>query len=165
MEIKFRSCYTPIEKIAQDLSRTHEDVYKYLEPYAVDLESGEILNKSSSPKLVKVGTINIYERIQEYKDSVDLYTIIEKALTSGDMNILNRRTGSFCDIADLPDNIHDFNKVFDDKVKILGNLPNNVSKAILDDSVPLKDINSLISAEVQKQLLNTTNKDKEKVGE
>lgn len=159
MEIKFRTIYSEYERTPQDLSRQTEDVYKYLEPFATDLQTGEILNKSSYPKLVKVGKLNIYNKIQEFRDSVDLYKILDKVLATGDASFLQRRVGSFADISNIPDNIHDFNSHFDSQVSELKKVSPEVGKMILDNSVSVDDINKLIQNEVKKQILSKDNND------
>ena len=151
--VKFRNPYSLVKKTGIDLSRKTEDVYKLIPPFAVDTKTGEILNKSSTPKLVKVGVLNVYDKIQEFRDSVDLYKILEKVLSTGDESYLNRSVGSFADICDLPDNIHEFSSYFGQQAQKLSKMPVNIGKAILDNNVKTSDITQLIENEVKKQMI------------
>lgn len=44
---------------------------------------------------------NLYSEIQSHKESVDINCILER-FERGDMNVLNRRTGIYLDVTDMP---------------------------------------------------------------
>ena len=53
-QVRFNFMYGPgVQKTGQDLSRTKEDVFEELPPFAMDSE-GNFLNKSSQPKIVNL---------------------------------------------------------------------------------------------------------------
>ena len=83
-QVRFNSMYGPgVQKTGQDLSRTKEDVFEELPPFAMDSE-GNFLNKSSNPKVLRVGEVDVQERIQSYANDVDIYHILERLTLSGD---------------------------------------------------------------------------------
>lgn len=139
--MKFNSIYSSIAKTGQDLSNEFEDVYEEIPPYSVDLQTGELLNKTPNPIIRKVGKRNVQEQIQSFADDVNLYKILERVAVSGDTSLLNRKVAYFGDYVNLPDNLNDFNdfckKVFDDN--------KNVSKDLLDAAIN----SSLGSAELE----------------
>lgn len=59
------------------------------------------LNADGRIDLVESGKHNLYADIQSHKDSVDIKTILAR-FENGDMNVLNRRTGLFLDVTDMP---------------------------------------------------------------
>ena len=135
-------------KTKQDISNNLVPVYQLLKPYAIDTKTGEFLNKSSEPILKKVCDKDIDEEIQSYKDSVDIYKLIERAVLSGDQNMLNQRVGTFADIFGIPDNINDFYAKFD----------SNLSKAAqeleqLKHATTIENASSGLSEEQVKELV------------
>lgn len=44
---------------------------------------------------------NLYSEIQSHKESVDINCILER-FERGDMNVLNRRSGIYLDVTDMP---------------------------------------------------------------
>ena len=145
---KFRNVFNYEEPIALDLSRETEPVYLEIEPFAVDKETGEILNKSAKPIIKEMGVENVYEKIQSYKDDVDIYNILKRFSETGDINLLNKNVGSFLDIADLPNNIHDFNKMISDAADKYKNLDDSIKENIFNDD----KLNEIISTKVKEQL-------------
>lgn len=147
---KFRNVFNYGEPIALDLSRQTEPIFLEIEPFAVDKETGEILNKSSKPVIKKIGEENVYEKIQSFKEDVDIYNILKRFSETGDSTLLNKRVGAFMDIADLPDNIHDFNKMLDDAAEKYKNLDDSIKENIFNDD----KLNEIISLKVKEQLAN-----------
>lgn len=148
---KFRNIFNyGDDPIALDLSRQTEPIFLEIEPFAVDNDSGEILNKSSKPIIKQIGEQNVYDKIQSYKDDVDIYNILKRFSETGDSSLLNKRVGSFMDIADLPDNIHDFNKMLDDAAEKYKNLDESIKENIFNDD----KLNEIISLKVKEQLAN-----------
>lgn len=148
---KFRNIFNyGDDPIALDLSRQTEPIFLEIEPFAVDNDSGEILNKSSKPIIKQIGEQNVYDKIQSYKDDVDIYNILKRFSETGDSSLLNKRVGSFMDIADLPDNIHDFNKMLDSAAEKYKNLDESIKENIFNDD----KLNEIISLKVKEQLAN-----------
>lgn len=146
---KFRNVFNyGDDPISLDLSRQTEPIFLEIEPFAVDSETGEILNKSSKPIIKQIGEQNVYEKIQSYKDDVDIYNILKRFSETGDSSLLNKRVGAFMDIADLPDNIHDFNKMLDDAAEKYKNLDDSIKENIFNDD----KLNEIIATKVKEQL-------------
>lgn len=133
---KFRSMWcNPFGIIKQDNSSHFEDVYTEIPAYAIDPETGKLLNDSSVPKLVKTGKIDVWEKIQSVKKEADLYSILEKFAYSGDNSLLNARPCSYGDISNIPDNINDYTKFVDAHFKNLKSLNPELAKMVIDDSI------------------------------
>lgn len=146
---KFRNVFDyGDDPISLDLSRQTEPIFLEIEPFAVDTDSGEILNKSSKPIIKQIGESNVYDKIQSYKDDVDIYNILKRFSETGDSSLLNKRVGTFMDIADLPDNIHDFNKMLDDAAEKYKNLDDSIKENIFNDD----KLNEIIATKVKEQL-------------
>ena len=139
---KFRSMwFNPYKSDPQDLSNEFEDTFIEIAPFTRD-EKGNWLNDSSVPKLVPNGKINIQERIQSFKDDVDIYKILERFAYTGDMALFNQRPSmdNDIDISNLPDNLNDFNDVFNNMKDTLGSLHPDLAKMVLDDKTSFADI-------------------------
>lgn len=134
-----------VVKTGQDLSNTKEPIYKELPPYAIDEKTGEFLNKSSFPKLVKVGEIDVQEQIDSFADEVNIYKILERfALSGGDNTIINRSVGTFGDFVDIPDNLHDFDMYVGSKIDDIKKYDPELAKVILSDASTEADIKAAI---------------------
>ena len=139
---KFRSMWcNPYKVEPQDLSNEFEETFIEIAPFTRD-EKGNWLNDTSVPKLVPNGKINVQERIQSFADDVDIYKILERFAYSGDMSLFNQRPGldNDIDISNLPDNLNDFNDVFNDMKDSLGSLHPDLAKMVLDDKTSFADI-------------------------
>ena len=148
---KFRNVFDyGDDPISLDLSRQTEPIFLEIEPFAVDTDTGEILNKTSKPIIKQIGEQNVYDKIQSYKDDVDIYNILKRFSETGDSSLLNKRVGTFMDIADLPDNIHDFNKMLADAAEKYNNLDESIKENIFNDD----KLNEIISLKVKEQLAN-----------
>lgn len=155
--MKFNSLFTPVEKTGLDYSNQFEDVYEELPPYAIDVETGEFLNKSSAPVVLKTGQINVYEKIQSYADDVDIYKILEKFALSGDTSLINRTVGSFGDFVNIPDNINDFSKLIDNNIKSLKKLDPKLANAVVSENIDKSDLEALIKEQVAAALIKAQN--------
>lgn len=156
---KFRNVFNyGDDPVSLDLTREIEPVFLEIEPFAVDKETGEILNKTSSPIIRKIGEENVYEKIQSYKDDVDIYNILKRFSETGDSSLLNKRVGAFMDIADLPDNIHDFNNMIKEAADKYKNLDDSIKENIFNDD----KLNEIISAKVKEQLASNVKESVEK---
>lgn len=87
-------------------------LYKEIKPFTTDPDTGEILNATSEPILVKAGTRDLQEEIDSYVDS-SLASVLSKVSLYNDTITglepeFNIKSGSYdVDITDLPDNIND----------------------------------------------------------
>lgn len=52
--------------------------------------------------LEKTGETDLYAYIQSFREEVDLKKIIERCMISGDMSMLQRVQGVYCDVTGLP---------------------------------------------------------------
>lgn len=141
--MKFYSMYVNQKKDVkrQNLSRKTEDVFTEIAPFSVNKETGEVLNKTSKPIIKKVGTVNVYDKIQSYKQDCDIYNILARFSKTGDQSLINRNVGFFGDIVNIPDNLHDFNKYNADLAEKLKKFSPELQAAIKgSDTATLQDI-------------------------
>ena len=129
-----------VVKTGQDFSNAMEDVYEEVPPFAYDEETGEFLNKSSFPKLVKVGQVNVQEKIQSYFEDVDIYTILAKFAMSGDESLLKRQVGFYGDISTVPDNVHDFDAYVTRNLAALKKVSPDLASVVLNENSSEADI-------------------------
>lgn len=128
------------------------ETYVEIPPYAIDKETGEILNKTNKPILVKGEDFNFYEKIQSYRDDCNIYSILAKYAMTGDESVLNKKVGTFADIVDIPDNINDFVHGMDEKQKRLSKLSVKDQKVILDGNS--NQVSDLVQKLVKEELVN-----------
>lgn len=148
---RFNSMYgAGVPKTAQDLSNELEEVFIELPPFAID-EEGNFLNKTASPILKSNGFVNVQEKIQSFKDDVDIYKILEKVALTGDSSFLNKKIGTFADICDLPDNVNDMNDYIKKTTNTEG-ISEDILKAAVADSISTEQMQALIAAEVEKAM-------------
>ena len=144
----FRSMWcNPYEPVKQDLSNEYEDTFIEIAPFTRD-EKGNWLNDTSVPKLVSNGKVNVQERIQSFADDVDIYKILERFAYSGDMALINQRPAmsNDVDVSNLPNNLNDFNDVFNEMKDNLGSLHPDLAKMVLDDKTSFADIEAKAQA-------------------
>lgn len=138
---KFRTMWCKrFGSIKEDCSNKFADVYEELAPYAIDPATGQLLNNSSTPKLVSKGKVNVWEKIQSYRKAADLYSILEKFAYSNDSTLLNARPCAYGDISNIPDNINDFTNYVDAQIKILKGLDIELANKVIDESYTSEDI-------------------------
>lgn len=158
-EVVFYSSYVGRSRTGLNLSNKFEDVYEEIPPYAVDVVTGELLNKTPDPILKCIGKKNIFEEIQSFRDDCDIYKILERVAISGDTSFLNRRVGLFGDFVNLPDNINDFNqyvkKVFDENQ----NVSKEVLEAAINSSLSSSELEALIAKHVNAAIASQKNND------
>lgn len=94
-------------KSSIDCSNSKVPIFRELEPFAMDLETGKFYNFSSDKKLVCVGYEDKQEYINSHKDSVDIYSLLDKVRRTGDFSLVNQKVGTFMDIGGLPEDIHE----------------------------------------------------------
>lgn len=140
-EIIFRSMWSnPFGIEGQDLSNELEDVYQEIQPFAVDPKTGEFLNNSSIPKVVKTGQINVQEKIQSFATDVELYHILEKFAYSEDSAIINQKPCAYGDISEMPDNLNDYAQFVNKHIDKLTSLNPELAKMVLDESATPEQI-------------------------
>lgn len=61
-------------------------------------------NTRGEAVLVEVGTHNLYDEIQSFKQDVDINNIIRR-YTNGDVTVLNKMPGVYQDISNMPKNL------------------------------------------------------------
>lgn len=141
-KIVFKGMWTKTEKTGLDYSRKLEKRFVEVPPYACDIETGKIINKTSEPMLIEDDPFDVDEYIQSFKDECDIYTILEKFALTGctDSTLINKKVMSFGDISDLPDNFNDLNKYFDEANEKIKEFNADIAKDIIDDSKKTTDI-------------------------
>ena len=154
-ETKFRSMWSnPFGITGQDLSNEFEDVYEEIQPFAVDPKTGEFLNNSSIPKIVKTGKINVQEKIQSFSNDVELYHILEKFAYSGDTAFINARECQYGDISDMPTDLNSFASLVNLQLDKLKSINPELAKMVIDDNYTADDIEAK-AKEIYKARLET----------
>lgn len=144
VKLNFGMFTAGVEKTGQDYSNSMEDVFEEVPPFAYDEETGEFLNKSSFPKLVKTGQVNVQERIQSFLEDVDIYSILAKFAMSGDESLLKRQVGFYGDISTVPDNIHDFDSYVTGNLATLKKVSPDLASVVLNEDSTEADIRAAV---------------------
>lgn len=147
---KFRTIYVGIEPTWQDCSNKFQKRYKEIPPYAIDLETGKFLNKTSQTVLVEDEPFDIDEYIQSFKSECDIYTILEKfGLTDcTDTSLINKGVMSFGDISELPDNFNDMNEYLKSANDFISRFNADTARDILDGKKSADDIQASIETKI-----------------
>ena len=102
--------------------------------------------------LTKVGTSNLYERIQSYADSCDMALLISRYM-QGDTTALNRVQALYGDFTDAPKSIADAISLFDRVSADFASLPSDIKEQF--DNDPTKFVSALGSPEfMEKMVIN-----------
>ena len=129
--MKLRTVRDEIEKTGVDCSNPRRRQFVEVQPFAVDPDSGEILNSSGEVALKEVAPVNQDEMIQSYFESTDLRTVLTRIRKgSGEELPVNDGTGSFIDLTQMPRNRMELDRYLKEKK----NKAVNPSSA---DSVPV----------------------------
>ena len=165
--VKFNTIYGGIFKTAQDCSNPYQKRFKEIPPYAVDIESGKFLNKTSQPILVPDEDFDVDEFVQSFKSECDIYTILEKFALTGctDTSIINRGIMSFGDISELPDNFNDMNEYFEKASKKLSEFNEDTAKQILSDDVSIDKIQNDLTDKLNRVAQSAVDKTDEGKGD
>lgn len=115
-----------------DYSRNTEDLFEEIPPFTKGSD-GKWLNDTAVPVIKKTGVVNIQEKIDSFKDEVDIYKILAKVAASGDDSFLNVVNGVYGDFSKIPDNRNDFNDLVSDNLDAMQKLPKNISAMLLQD--------------------------------
>lgn len=119
----------PTEKTGIDCSNPMRQQFVEIQPFAVDPDTGEILNPTGQIVLKEVAPINQDEVIQSYFESSDLKTVLNRIRKgSGEEIPTYDGTGSFLDLAHMPKNIRELDRYLKEK--------KNKTVASVSDSVP-----------------------------
>ena len=106
----------PIEKTGIDCSNPMRQQFVEIQPFAVDPDTGEILNPTGQLVLKEVAPINQDEVIQSYFESSDLKTVLTRIRKgSGEEVPTYDGTGSFIDLAHMPKNIMELDRYLKEK--------------------------------------------------
>lgn len=141
---KFRTMWdNPFKTEGLDCSETKEKLYKEVLPYTKD-EKGKFINDSPNSIFVECGYVDIQEKIQSYAKECDIYSVLEKFAASGDESFIQRQVGVYSDITGIPQNLNDFNSLVNNNIDEIMKLPDEVSKAILNDSLSSGQVADII---------------------
>lgn len=73
------------------------------------------------------GTIDLYERIQSFKDECDLELIVARCTASGDFSPLQRVQGFYADVSAMPKNLAEVYSSVNTAQRIFSELPQEVA--------------------------------------
>lgn len=164
MAFKFKSQYNNcVPIVAQDLSNVYEQTYRELAPYERN-EKGEFLNDSPYPKLVPADKVNIQEKIDSFFEDVDLYHILSRVALTGDLSPLDKKSGFYGDISNIPNNYNDINDYYKNLSKEFNSLDDNIKDLVnsgLSGDDLIKAINDLNKKDYVQENVHQENKESE----
>lgn len=103
-------------KTGIDCSNPRRQQFVEIQPFAVDPDTGEILNSTGEVVLKEVAPINQDEVIQSYFESSDLKTVLGRIRKgSGEEIPVYDGTGSFLDLTNMPKNIMELDRYLKEK--------------------------------------------------
>lgn len=106
----------PIEKTGIDCSNPMRKQFVEIQPFAVDPDTGEILNATGQLVLKEVAPINQDEVIQSYFETTDFKTVLGRIRKgSGEEIPTYDGTGSFIDLSNCPKNIRELDLYLKEK--------------------------------------------------
>lgn len=106
----------PTEKTGIDCSNPWRKQFVEVQPFAVDPDTGEILNPTGQLVLKEVAPINQDEVIQSYFETSDFKTILNRIRKgSGEEIPTYDGTGSFIDLSNMPKNIMELDRYLKEK--------------------------------------------------
>lgn len=74
----------------------------------------------------KMGKINIYERIQAQRDTVDIYKILEQCVVTGSEQPLQRVSGIFGDFTQVPTDLNTMNEHIQNAERIFNSIDKEI---------------------------------------
>ena len=114
--MKLRTIRDETEKTGVDCSDPRRRQFVEIQPFAVDPDSGEILNSTGEVALKEVAPVNQDEMIQSYFESTDLRTVLTRIRKgSGEDLPVNDGTGSFIDLTQMPRNRMELDRYLKEK--------------------------------------------------
>lgn len=140
-----------VKKTQQKHDEKFVDTFIQIPPFAIDDETGEILNKSAYPVLKPGEKFNFYDKIQSYKNDCDIYSILAQYAMTGDESLINQRAKTFADVFDIPDNIADLQDMLDKQADILKKYTDKQLEVIKNGNE--EDLNVLVQDLVKQELI------------
>lgn len=133
----------PQPKTGIDCSNPRRRQFVEVQPFAVDPDTGEILNPSGQLVLKEVAPINQDEVIQSYFETSDFKTVLNRIRKgSGEEIPTYDGTGSFIDLTNMPKNIRELDRYLKEKKnKTVSPASDSVSA---DVSAPDKELDEKI---------------------
>lgn len=114
--MKLRTIRDETEKTGVDCSNPRRRQFVEIQPFAVDPDTGEILNSSGEVALKEVAPVNQDEMIQSFFESTDLRTVLTRIRKgSGEELPVNDGTGSFIDLTQMPRNRMELDRYLKEK--------------------------------------------------
>ena len=106
----------PQPKTGIDCSNPRRRQFVEVQPFAVDPDTGEILNPTGQLVLKEVAPINQDEVIQSYFETSDFKTVLNRIRKgSGEEIPTYDGTGSFIDLTNMPKNIMELDRYLKEK--------------------------------------------------
>ena len=106
----------PQPKTGIDCSNPRRRQFVEVQPFAVDPDTGEILNPTGQLVLKEVAPINQDEVIQSYFETSDFKTVLNRIRKgSGEEIPTYDGTGSFIDLSNMPKNIRELDRYLKEK--------------------------------------------------
>ena len=106
----------PQPKTGIDCSNPRRRQFVEVQPFAVDPDTGEILNPTGQLVLKEVAPINQDEVIQSYFETSDFKTVLNRIRKgSGEEIPTYDGTGSFLDLSNMPKNIRELDRYLKEK--------------------------------------------------
>lgn len=106
----------PQPKTGIDCSNPWRRQFVEVQPFAVDPDTGEILNPTGQLVLKEVAPINQDEVIQSYFETSDFKTVLNRIRKgSGEEIPTYDGTGSFIDLTNMPKNIRELDRYLKEK--------------------------------------------------
>lgn len=103
-------------KTGIDCSNPRRQQFVEVQPFAVDPDTGEILNPTGQLVLKEVAPINQDEVIQSYFETSDFKTVLNRIRKgSGEEIPTADGTGSFIDLTNMPKNIRELDRYLKEK--------------------------------------------------
>lgn len=96
--------------------------HKIMPTYSLKIDK-----QTGKKELKETGKTDIYERIQESKESTMIYNILERFL-AGDNEIINKQIGSYGDFTELPTNLAEAQQLIIDAENTFKSLPLDIRK-------------------------------------
>lgn len=131
--------YKPFERpkndeFIQECDNPFVEQFKEIPPFTQDPTTGEILNDTLFPKLVKVEPMNIQEYIDSFDDK-DIYSMI-KNLINDPLGISRAKLteSMVADTTIYPNNIHEADSIIKNGVAAKDSLDPRIIEAIYDDA-------------------------------
>lgn len=103
-------------KTGIDCSNPRRKQFVEVQPFAVDPDTGEILNPTGQLVLKEIAPINQDEVIQSYFETSDFKTVLNRIRNGSGENVPTYDgTGSFIDLSNMPKNIRELDRYLKEK--------------------------------------------------